>query len=42
MKNWKQSKDAYIKDHLRKKLTKPEIRLNALKNIEKIFFSQYL
>lgn len=41
MKNWKQSKDAYIKDHLRKELTKPEIRLNALKAIEKIFRETY-
>ena len=34
MKNWKQAKDAYIKDHLSKPLKAPNIRLNALKNIE--------
>lgn len=34
MKTWKEAKDAYIKDHLSKPLKAPNIRLNALKNIE--------
>jgi hypothetical protein len=41
MKNWKQAKDAYIKDHLSKELEQPERRLNALKAIEKTFQEEF-
>lgn len=41
MKNWKQSKYAYTKNHMSKQLAKPELRLNALKAIEKIFRETY-
>lgn len=34
MKTWIEAKDAYIIDHLSKPLKAPNIRLNALKNIE--------
>ncbi len=34
MKTWNQAKESYIKDHLSKPLKTPNIRLNALKNIE--------
>ena len=37
MKNWKQAKELYIKDHLAKPLKKPQIRLSALATIEKKF-----
>lgn len=41
MKNWKQAKEAYIKDHLTKQLANPEIRLNALTAIEKNFKEKF-
>lgn len=41
MKNWKQAKGAYIKDHLAKKLAEHSIRLNALKKIEKVFAERF-
>ena len=34
MKDWNKAKNAYIKDHLSKPLKAPNIRLNALENIE--------
>jgi hypothetical protein len=34
MKTWNEAKNAYIKVHLSKPLKSPNIRLNALKNIE--------
>lgn len=41
MKNWKQAKEAYIKDHLSKTLEQPERRLKALEAIEKVFSQQF-
>ena len=41
MRNWKQAKEAYIKDHLSKTLAQPERRLNALKAIEHVFSQQF-
>lgn len=41
MKNWKQAKEAYIKDHLTKTLDQPERRLNALAAIEKVFSQKF-
>jgi hypothetical protein len=41
MKNWKQAKEAYIKDHLSKALGQPERRLNALSAIEKVFSEEF-
>lgn len=36
MKNWKQAKQAYITDHMKKPLAAHSIRLNALKKIESV------
>lgn len=41
MNNWRKAKEAYIKDHLKKQLAKPEIRLNALKAVEKNFKEKF-
>ena len=41
MKNWKQAKDSYVKDHIARHLAKPEIRLYALKAIEKTFKEKF-
>ncbi|UII20853.1 hypothetical protein [Fulvivirga ligni] len=35
MKTYSEAKDLYIKDHLRKDLSQPERRINALKAIER-------
>ncbi len=41
MKNWTQTKNDYIKDHLSKSLEQPERRLNALTAIEKTFKEKF-
>jgi hypothetical protein len=41
MKNWKQSRALYIKDHLTKDLANHAIRLNALKKIESVFAAKF-
>jgi hypothetical protein len=41
MKNWKQAKVAYTKDHLSKSLVQPERRLNALDSIENTFRNKF-
>lgn len=41
MKNWKQTKDLYVKDHLAKTLEQPERRINALNAIEKVFNDKF-
>jgi hypothetical protein len=41
MKNWKQAKEAYIKDHLSRALAVPKIRLNALTAIERVFKEKF-
>lgn len=41
MKNWKQTKQMYIKDHLTKTIKQPGRRLNALKAIEKVFKEKF-
>lgn len=41
MRNWTQTKKAYIKDHLSKYLRQPERRLNALAAIERKFAEEF-
>lgn len=41
MKNWKQAKELYLKDHLSKSLEQPERRVNALAAIEKVFKEKF-
>jgi len=41
MKNWKQAKEAYIKDHLSKTLEQPRRRINALAAIESVFLEKF-
>ena len=41
MKNWKQTKEEYIKDHLSKKMAQPERRINALNAIERTFQEKF-
>jgi hypothetical protein len=41
MKNWKQAKKEYIKDHLSQNMAQPERRINALAAIENILNEQF-
>ncbi len=41
MRNWKQSRELYVNNHLSQQLANPERRLNALKVIERIFKVKY-
>lgn len=42
MKNWKQAKEAYLKDHLERAFVQPERRVSALTSIENTFKEKFI
>ena len=41
MKNWENTRNSFVNDHLAKELVDHNIRLNALKKIEKVFSEKF-